>query len=149
MDSELSSQVIEFAEKNRIDGYFVNAVIKTSAKLKHEYSFDDSLFPTMVLSSVGKKQKELITEDANQLMNNNADTREEYNLLAAKVDFEKVPEYIRRRFPKDTDGWKNKDIAINTRWVIYFDRIIESQASSMLQIVDKIIKVFRPQILQS
>ena len=147
MDPELSPQVIEFAEKNRIDGYFVDNVIKTAAELKHTYSFDDSLFPTMVLSSVGKKQKELITDDVNQLMSNNAQIREEYNLPATKSDFERVPQYIRSRFPKDTDGWKNKDIAIQTRWILYFDKI--SSSIPLLHLVDAIIKTFRPQILQS
>lgn len=147
MDPELSPQVIEFAEKNKVNGYFVDNVIKTAAELKHTYSFNDSLFPTMVLSSVGKKQKELITDDVNQLMSNNPQILEEYNLPATKADFERVPQYIRSRFPKDTEGWKNKDIAIQTRWILYFDKI--SQSIPALQLVDQIIKIFRPQILQS
>jgi|GEM_PF-4372349 len=147
MDSELSAQVIEFAEKNKINGYFVDAVIETAAELKNDFSFNDSLFPTMVLSSVGKKQKELITDDVNQLMSNNAPICEEYNLPATKADFERVPQYIRSRFPKETEGWKNKDIAIQTRWILYFDKI--SSSTPLLPLVDAIIKNFRPQILQS
>jgi len=147
MDLKLSPEVIEFAEKNKVNGYFVDNVIKTAAEVKHTYSFNDSLFPTMVLSSVGKKQKEIITDDVNQLMSNNPQICEEYNLPATKADFERVPQYIGSRFPKDTEGWKNKDIAIQIRWILYFDKI--SPSIPLLQLTDQIIKIFRPQILQS
>ncbi|MGN6530151.1 MAG: hypothetical protein ACTHK0_00175 [Ginsengibacter sp.] len=126
MDPELSPQVIEFADNNKVNGYFVDNVIKTAAELKHTYSFDDGLFPTMVLSSIGKKQKALITGDVDQLMSNNPQIQEEYDLPATKADFERVPQYIGSRFPKETEEWKNKDIAIQIRWILYFDKISSS-----------------------
>lgn len=146
MDLELSPQIIEFAEKNKINGYFVDTVIKTAQELKHTYSFDDSLFPTIVLSFVGKKQKETITEAVDQLMKTNQNINEEYSEPATQYDFGRVPTNIRSRFPENTEGWKVKDIIIQQRWIMYFDSVVKS--GSLLQLVGRIINIFRPQILQ-
>jgi hypothetical protein len=98
MEENLSATVIEFAERNKIDGYFVNAVIKTAAELKKEIDFANPLFPSMVLSKVCKAQKQSIADDVAEMMDNNKDLSEEYDLPATKSDIERMPAHIRSRF---------------------------------------------------
>lgn len=147
MESNLPQSVIEFSEQNKLNGYFVNAVIETAKELKSKFDINGPLFPSMVLSDIGKRQKEMITENVDQMIKTNEDIAAEYNTPATETDFERVPAKFRNRFPADTKGWKNKDIAIFVRWLMYFDQV--AQSASLLPIVDKIIKIFRPQILKN
>jgi len=143
---DLPAPVIEFAETNRLNGYFVNEVILTAAELKKECGSESAIFSSLVLSRISRRQKEFITGAVSQMMDNNKDLAEEYNMPATESDFLRMPLHIRSRFPTDTTGWQVKDIEINTRWIMYFDQVTQSEP--LFKTVDKILKIFRPQIYQ-
>lgn len=147
MEETLDNLIEDFATKNRLNGHFVRGVIETARELTNEMPFNGPLFSAMVLSKIGQRKKEMISEEVTEIMNNSEDRYEEYILPATEADFMRDNAIIRSRFPKNTDGWKVKDIVINQRWIMHFDRI--SEDIPIRQLVEKILLLFRPQILEN